>query len=118
MEAVRRGCRREARVDDPRLHDRQAVGHIDLEDAVQPGEHEEHRVVVGKRPAREAGAGSPRDERHLEVGEQANHGDHLVPRARQHRQAGEGAVRGEAVHRVGQPLRVRRPHVALTDDPC
>ena len=66
---MRGGRHRELDVDDARLDRGDAVPRIDLEDAVEPGQHEEHGILVGERPAREPGARAPGHERHPVYGE-------------------------------------------------
>src|SRR6184192_4957249 len=76
LQPVRRGGEGETDVDDPWLHHRQPVAGVDLEDAIQPGQHDQHGVAVRERPARETGARAAWHERHAERAEQPHDRDH------------------------------------------
>ena len=88
------------------------------DDAREPIEADEHRVVVGERAAGESGAGAARHEGAAGGGERAHHRDELVARAREHRErAGARRCVGQRVGGVDLELGGARDHAARADDP-
>ena len=116
LQAVRFRGRAELRVDDAGLDHRAPVVAVDVEDAVQPREHEQHGAFVRERTAGEPGAGAARHERHAERGEEPHHRDHLFASSGKNDEVRNPAVRRQTVHRVREALSARLAHVALTND--
>ena len=93
-----------------RLGDDAAVGVVDVEDAVELGESEEHAVAQRQRATRERSTGATRHDLRAE-GRADLQGLGDLPRVlRQHHQKRHLLVRGEAVGLVGAPLVVFAQH--------
>ena len=105
-------------VDDAGLDDADEVVGVDLDDLVHPREVEDEAAVDGVRAAGQAGTRAPRDDRHAEVGADADRLLDLRLGARSQRRQGRadrrplGVVRGQAGHDVAvgdEPLLGDRP---------
>ena len=116
MQSERLGSRGELRVHDARLDDGEAVGAIDAHDPVQSRQHDEHRTLVGERTARQSRSSAPRDERHVERGEQAHDGDQFFASARENDEVGNAAVRRQSIHRVRHARCERFAHVLCANN--
>ena len=66
MQAQRKHRLGEPGIDHAGLKHGATLHRVDAEDAVQPGEGNEHRVRVGQRAAGEPGSGAPGHEGHLQ----------------------------------------------------
>ena len=100
VEAVRRDRLGEPRVDHAGLDHGAPAHRVHPEDAVHPGERDEHRVGIGHRAAREAGAGAARDERHAGEVQQPDDLAHL------RRGSPASRRRRDSDSRVGRPSMV------------
>jgi hypothetical protein len=75
--------------DDCRLHDRQQVLLVDVEDAIEPFHRHDHTATHGHRPTGVAGAGAADGERHtLVVAEARDGGDLRRVRGKKHQVGG------------------------------
>ena len=82
--AERRDPPRDLEVGDARLDDDPQVGDVDVEDAVEPRQADEHAVGDRQRAAGQAGAVPARDERHAVAPAQPDDRLHLLGRLGQH----------------------------------
>ena len=92
---------RDGDVRHPGLADDALVLEVDLEDAAQPREHDEHAVLERQRPARQAAARAARHPRHARRVAGAHDGGHLLAGAGQHGRARHGRVLQQPVGLVG-----------------
>ena len=113
--AVRRDGAGHVEVRDAGLDDDALALEVDLEDAVHAGERDHDPVRDRQRAAGEPGAGAARDERHALAGAEANHGLHLLGRARAARRTPAGAPPGQSVALVRRQLLRLRDHVLGAD---
>ena len=103
-EAVFGHRRRDREVGDARLDADRAVGNVDGEDARHLRHADDDRVLLRDGAARERGAGAARHHLDAERPTGAQHGRHLLSRARQRHGERHPAIGGERVGLVGAPL--------------
>ena len=115
VQAVRRDRLGEPGVDHAGLHHGAAAHRIDREDAVQPGERDEHRVAVGRarRPRARCRRRARRTARPRRCSSRTTSRTSSA-RARHDDHAGIRLVGGQAVHGVGR--RARRGGAAPSGD--
>ncbi len=101
--------------DHVRLDDRQQVGLVDGQDAVEAGHGQHDAAADGHRAAGVAGAGAAHDERRAGVVAQPRDGRHLVDRAGRDHDLGPMPV-AERVLGVRDERRGRRRHPGLAGD--
>ena len=117
LQSERRGGLGEARIDHARLQDGAAPHRVQLEDAIQAGQGDQHRVAAGDRATGEAGAGAPRHERDAEAVEQPDTSRTSRRRPGITTTPGKDSRVGQAVHRVGGELGAPVAHPPGADDP-
>ena len=100
------------------LHHGATLNRVHPENPVQPGERDEHGIGVGQRTARQAGAGAPGHERHLDQVQQTDDLPHLSRAPRNDHHAGHRLVGGKSVHGVGRQLGPPVAHPAGSNDPA
>ena len=86
------------------LDPRDAVGIVDLEDAVHLGDADHDRVLLRDRAAGERGAGAAGHHRHALLPAIAQHGGDLPRRRRQHDGERQATIGGQRVGLVGAAL--------------
>ncbi len=97
----------DAGIGDAGLHHGEAVGVVDLEDAVHPHHADHHGIGERQRAAGQAGAGAARDHPHPLLVQQAQDRGDLLGGFRQHDGERRLAIGGEPVGLVGaQPDRI------------
>jgi hypothetical protein len=116
LEPVRGDRLRQPGVHHARLHDCPAATRVHLQDPVQAGERDEHRVGVGQCAAGEPGTRPPRDERDTEHVKEPDELDDLPATSRNHHRAGERLMGREPVHGVRGELGPPVAHPPRTDD--
>ena len=92
------------------LHARGARQRVDLQDAVEFREAEQHTVGERQRPARQSGARPARDHRHAARAAQAQHRLHLPDGIGQYHHERPTPVRRQTVALVGRQFLVTRQH--------
>ena len=107
---------RDREIGHARLDHRDAVGEVDLADAVELGHAEQHAVHERQRAAGERGAGPARH--HLDALRMAEreHAAHLLRGLRQHHDHGELAIGGQAIGLVGAHLPLGGDHALTRHD--
>jgi hypothetical protein len=116
VQTVHGRCFREPGVDDAGLEHGAPALRIHREDAVHPGERDEHRVGIGYGAPGEPGARTPGHERDRGEVQQADDFPHLRRAGRHHDEAGVRLPGRQAVHRVRGQLGAPMPHPARADD--
>jgi hypothetical protein len=107
---------RDRDVRDPRFAHDALIGQVDLEDAPQPREHDEHAVLQRQGAARQAAARSARHPRHAGLVAGTDDGGHLLARAREHGDAGDRRVLQQSVGLVGPQRMVLGDDVLVATD--
>ena len=118
IEAV--GCRHlgDREVAHAWLHHRRARQRIELEDAVEARQRQQHAASVRQRAARQSGTRAARHHRHAQLEAGAQHRHHLLLGRRQRHHQRQRAVGGQAVALVGAQIlglvhqRARGQHAA------
>ena len=103
-EALGRNGTRHGEVGDARLDPGDAIGIVDLEDAVHLRDADDDGILLRDRSARERGARAARNHRHALLQAIAQHRRDLPGRLGQHDGQGHAAIGGECVGLVGSPL--------------
>jgi hypothetical protein len=118
VQPVHAGRTRQRRVHRSGLDERATILGINGDDAAQPVEPDDHRVVLGERPAREPGTRAARHEGDALLGERAHDGDQLVARLGENRKRWSFAIEGQAVGAVSDELARAREHGTRPNDRC
>ena len=114
VEPVLRRCRGDVQVDHPRLHDRQPVCRVDLQDALHPRERDNEPALLGDGAPAEPGAGAARHDGHPSAGGGSYDRRDLLRAGRQHDRGGHGLVHRAIVLEDDQVLR-QVDHVVVAD---
>ena len=111
------GCHRtrESRVDDTRLNVRDAIGRVDVDDARETIESQEHRAI-GQCAAGQTSAGAARHKSHVFLGEESHHGNQLLACAWKHGEPRMCAITGQRIGVVSQQLGRPLFDPAVTDN--
>ena len=96
VEEVRRDGGGDGDVRDAGFHADAAVVEVDVQDAGEPGQHDEHAVGHRQGPAGQPGAGAARHPGDVGRGARGHHVAHLVAVAGQHRDGRAGPCTGAA----------------------
>ncbi|MNV89470.1 hypothetical protein D3C71_1837650 [compost metagenome] len=101
VQPVRRRGLRNSQIAHARLHDRRGAGQIDMLDAVELRQAQQHALAMRHGAARQAGAGAARDDGRIQALADAHDGLHLLFGFGQRHDSRQRAIQRQAVALVG-----------------